>query len=224
LGDEPEGVLVAAEIEIEAGRPRHERVEATEGLGPQGAGAVEVAGCELAERGWRLGPRPEPHLAPSPVAQVHLAERRRPAARQCARGAGPAFEPRQGELDVFASAEGVGGEIRTRTEVLPGRTPADRHAVGGAALGVGDLELGEQRIRAKIPESEPLFTPELTPQRGLPGLQGHALGAMQSRELARTPRVRRRPETGRSARAHSATVAAVSASVDMPRLGGSVCQ
>ena len=41
--------------------------------------------------------------------------------------------------------------------------PADRHAVGGAALGVGDLELGEQRIRAEIPESEPLFTPELTP-------------------------------------------------------------
>jgi hypothetical protein len=74
LGDEAEGVLIAPQLGIEPGGPRHEGVESAEGAGPQCALGVEVPCREPPEPGRRVRPQPEPHVAPGPVAQVHLAE------------------------------------------------------------------------------------------------------------------------------------------------------
>ena len=76
-------------------------------------------------------------------------------------------------FDMFARAQGVDGEVGAGAEVLAQCLAADRHAIGPPGLGIGDLELGEQRLVAKILHAELLRLGELPPQRHLPLVQRH---------------------------------------------------
>src|SRR5262245_44531029 len=79
-----------------------------------------------------------------------------------------AFEPAQREFDVLAGPEGVGGEIAAGAKVVAQVLAADQDLVGALALGIADLELGEDLVLAEVLEAELLVAAELPAQLDLP--------------------------------------------------------
>src|SRR5262249_40028765 len=59
----------------------------------------------------------------------------------------------------------------------------DGDAVGVAALRVGDLELGEDRLGGEVAEAELLLAAELPPQLDLPVFQGHVFRLDEAGEV-----------------------------------------
>ena len=115
--------------------------------------------------------------------QIDLAERRLEGSRQRLAVLRVPPETGERELDVLARPQRVRGEVRARAEVVPGLAAADRDPIDVPALGVGDLELGEDRMTAAVLQEEPLLAAELAAQRRLPRLQRHPLWPMETRQL-----------------------------------------
>src|SRR5262249_48935005 len=110
------------------------------------------------------------------VVQEDLAVRRLEAGRQGSLAAAAGLQLGQRELDVLAGTERVGLEVGAGAEVVARPAAADGDAVGVAAVRVGDLELGEDRVVTYVLQGEVLLAAELPPQLNLPGLQRHLLG------------------------------------------------
>src|SRR5262249_20968108 len=127
-----------------------------------------------------LGAGAEAHLPASAVLELNLAVGRLEAGAQGGGPAALALQGGEGELDVLAGAERVGGEVGAGAEVVADARAAHLHAIGVLALGVGDLEEGEDGVIANVLEEEALRTAELPAQLDLPVFQGHALGLVQA--------------------------------------------
>src|SRR5205823_1247326 len=78
-------------------------------------------------------------------------------------------------------------EIGARAEVVAEAGAADHDPVAVLALWVLDLELGEDRVVAEVAQREALLAAELPAQLNLPGLQGHVVRLLQTRELGGPP-------------------------------------
>jgi hypothetical protein len=78
---------------------------------------------------------------------------------QCRLAAAFLLEAGQCKFDVLASAQFVGGEIRTRAEIITDARPANGDAVAIVVLRIGDFEFGEDWVAAEVLEREILIRP-----------------------------------------------------------------
>ena len=187
LGDEPQGVVIAAELVPVRRGLVQELVEAGEGLGHQAAVVVKETPGERLQRRGAIHARPEDDFPLRPVLQVDLGILRLIAQRQGPLGARPAAQAVEHVFDVLAGAQRVDGEVGAGAEVLAQRLAADRHPISPSGLGIGDLELGEERFVAEVLDAEFLRPGELPPQRHLPLVQGHFFRLPQPGEPASSP-------------------------------------
>src|SRR5205807_422985 len=117
------------------------------------------------------------------VLEEDLAVGRLVAGLQLGPAAALALQFGEGELDVLAGAEGVGGEVGAGAVVVARPGAADLDAVAAPRLWVGDLELGEEAVAAEVLQAEVLLAPELAAQLPLPLLQAEVVGLVQARQL-----------------------------------------
>lgn len=67
----------------------------------------------------------------------------------------------QRELDMLASPERIGGEVRTRTKVSAQIAAANSHTVAVLALRICDTKFGEHRLSTEVLNMKTLFDSEL---------------------------------------------------------------
>ncbi|MEI8190388.1 MAG: hypothetical protein WCI75_11785, partial [candidate division NC10 bacterium] len=123
LGDEREGVLVAAQFVSVRSGVLEEGVEAVVSRRLEEAIRTEIAGCEMANRRRAEATGAESDLALRAVAEEDFGVVGLEACSQGAPTTPPPFQRRQRELDVLACAQGVDGEVGARAVVVA-RVPA----------------------------------------------------------------------------------------------------
>jgi hypothetical protein len=96
------------------------------------------------------------------LATIDFAVRRLKSGAQSRDAAALAFQNGQGELDVLAGAERVGGEIRTRAVVVSRLHAANVDAIGIPRLRIKHIEDGKNRMFAGVFEAKVLLAAELT--------------------------------------------------------------
>ena len=111
LGDEGEHVVLETHLVLARLQLFKKRVEAREGVGQQGAVGAEIACGDTRDRLRTVDAGPEAHLAARAVLEIDLAVVRLESRTQSLLAAALAFQRGEGELDVLAGAERVGGEV-----------------------------------------------------------------------------------------------------------------
>ena len=183
LGNQCQGVVVAAEFMSVASRSLEELVESSEGLRPQPAVGVEIASRQRLDRRRATAARAKHHLPLRSITEEHLGVGRLKAGGQRPLAARLLLQLRQRELHVLARAQRIDGEIRTGAEVVARGIAPNGYAIGPLRLRIEDLEFGEDFLLADVLELETLLPAELPPQRRLPAGQRHVVGLSKPGEL-----------------------------------------
>ena len=160
---------------------RQEGFEPGERLLQERTIGAEEPGGQAGQLNRAVAARPKAHFAAGAVLQENLAIRRLKARLQGGLAAPSAFDTGKRELDVFAGAQGVGGEVGAGTKVVGQAGAADSHTIARLALGIDDFEFREDGMLAEVLDGKILIAAELAAQLDLPVLQRHVLRFCQPR-------------------------------------------
>ena len=183
LGHERQHVFIAAQLVIDFPGRGEQRFESAERIGQQPLLGVEVLRRQPGQFGGAILAGAKPHFAPRAVLNVDFAVVRTEAGLERRLAAAPLSQPAEHELDVLAGSERAGGEVGAGAKIVAQLGPANGDAIRVLAFGIGDFELGEDRLAADVPPGKLLIAAKLPPQFPLPRFQRHPGRLMQPRQL-----------------------------------------
>ncbi|MEO8133030.1 MAG: hypothetical protein ABI831_03510 [Betaproteobacteria bacterium] len=170
FGNESDGVVMAGNFVSGFAHRFEKRREFAKAFGQKLAIhlVVEQEFGSLPEPAGEITAAPQAYASLSPIVEKQFAEGRLEALGKGRFSPAPDPEPRQGEFNVFAGSQIVGGIVGTGAIVLARAIAANRYPVAARGFRVGYGKVGEHRVVPKILDPKILLAAKLPAQRALP--------------------------------------------------------